>query len=168
MGHPHFEKDGKLLQADKKYSDLKQRQKEQITRWIEEAFSSYLSNHGKLPDKVGKAQIAGHVLLQMDKVGIWLPEGEAKRRCSAVISRLVRKYEAGKEPFLFRQSEYVTEYDKRNTQRVTLKLNKTTDSDIISYLDLMTNKQGYIKGLIRRDIGEHHETEGNDPVGKTE
>ena len=43
-------------------------------------------------------------------------------------------------------------YDKENTKRVYIKLNKNTDSDILSYLDSKPNKQGYIKSLIRKDM----------------
>jgi len=43
-------------------------------------------------------------------------------------------------------------YDKDNTVQVKLKLNKKTDADIISWLDDISNKQGYIKELIRADI----------------
>lgn len=40
-------------------------------------------------------------------------------------------------------------YDKANTKGIYLKLNKTTDADIISFLDTINNKQGFIKNLIR-------------------
>lgn len=43
-------------------------------------------------------------------------------------------------------------YDKDNTIQVKLKLNKKTDADLISWLDDISNKQGYIKELIRSDI----------------
>ena len=43
-------------------------------------------------------------------------------------------------------------YDKDNTVQVKLKLNKKTDADLISWLDDISNKQGYIKELIRSDI----------------
>lgn len=157
MGHPHFEKDGKLLQADKKFSDLKQRQKEQMNSWIEEAFSSYVKKHERVPGEKGMSEIVGYVLLRMDKAGIWLPEAEAKRRCNAVVSRLIIKYEAGLSPTLFKQSEYISEYDKMNTMRVTLKLNKSTDADIIEHLAPIPNRQGYIKCLIRRDMQGGHD-----------
>ena len=42
-------------------------------------------------------------------------------------------------------------YDKENTVSVRLKLNKKTDADIISKLESVDNKQGYIKRLIRED-----------------
>lgn len=44
-------------------------------------------------------------------------------------------------------------YDRANTVKVMLKLNKKTDADILEKLDTVDNKQGYIKGLIRDDIG---------------
>ena len=43
-------------------------------------------------------------------------------------------------------------YDKANTIGVYLKLNKKTDADIILALESVGNKQGFIKGLIRREI----------------
>ena len=43
-------------------------------------------------------------------------------------------------------------YDKAHTQAVMLKLNKTTDADILEKLQQTENKQGYIKGLIRKDL----------------
>lgn len=52
----------------------------------------------------------------------------------------------------FDQIAYIAEYDKANTQRVALKLNKTHDADIIKHLEAQGNKQGYIKALIRADI----------------
>jgi len=40
-------------------------------------------------------------------------------------------------------------YDKKNTQRISLKLNKTTDSDILVWLNDQASKQGAIKDAIR-------------------
>lgn len=44
-------------------------------------------------------------------------------------------------------------YDKKNTVQVRMKLNKKTDKDILKKLNEVPNKQGYIKKLIRKDIG---------------
>ena len=46
-------------------------------------------------------------------------------------------------------------YDKANTKQVAIKLNITTDADILEWLAKQPNKQGYIKQLIRRDIAIH-------------
>ena len=43
-------------------------------------------------------------------------------------------------------------YDKANTKGLYLKLNLTTDADIIEFLATTENIQGYIKARIRKDI----------------
>lgn len=45
-------------------------------------------------------------------------------------------------------------YDASHTKQVMLKLNLTTDADILAKLDEVENKQGYIKALIRADMKE--------------
>lgn len=47
-----------------------------------------------------------------------------------------------------------SKYDKNNTVRMSIKLNKNTDKDILDKLEKVGNKQGYIKELIRRDIAK--------------
>ena len=44
-------------------------------------------------------------------------------------------------------------YDDKNTVRLSLKLNKNTDKDIIEKLKSVPSMQGYIKELIRKDLG---------------
>lgn len=48
------------------------------------------------------------------------------------------------------QAQY--RYDKKNTRQIILKLNNKTDADIISKLEDVENKQGYIKDLVRSDL----------------
>ena len=43
--------DGKLLQTDKKYSNLKMKQKENINLWIAEEIRAYYKLNGKMPRK---------------------------------------------------------------------------------------------------------------------
>lgn len=50
------------------------------------------------------------------------------------------------------QKEAVRRYDKEHTKQIILKLNLTTDKDILDKLESEENKQGYIKALIREDI----------------
>ena len=45
-------------------------------------------------------------------------------------------------------------YNKENTVQISLKLNRSTDADLIDSLNRVANKRGYIKELIRRDIAE--------------
>ena len=43
-------------------------------------------------------------------------------------------------------------YEATNVTRVCLKLNKKTDADILKALGETENKQGFIKGCIRKEI----------------
>ena len=52
------------------------------------------------------------------------------------------------------QRKATAKYDAEHTVQVKLKLNKEHDADIIEALNNASNKQGYIKKLIRRDIVE--------------
>lgn len=45
-------------------------------------------------------------------------------------------------------------YDAAHTARVTLKLNRATDADILAKLAAVDSKQGYIKSLIRADLAK--------------
>ena len=47
---------------------------------------------------------------------------------------------------------HTKKYDAENTVRIAVKLNKTTDADIIEFLEASGNKQGTIKNLIREAI----------------
>lgn len=49
------------------------------------------------------------------------------------------------------QKRAVANYDKKNTIGIYLKLNKTTDADIIEMLEQAENKQGLIKQLLREN-----------------
>ena len=50
------------------------------------------------------------------------------------------------------QRRAIKKYEKENTKRFSLKLNKKTDRDILERLDEVENKTQYIKMLIRKDI----------------
>lgn len=58
---------------------------------------------------------------------------------------------------MYTQNQYKAsmKYDAANTRQIKMKLNIRTDADILKKLDSVSNKQGYIKSLIRRDIYEH-------------
>lgn len=45
-----------------------------------------------------------------------------------------------------------TKYNNANTIQVAFRFNINTDYDIIKWLELKDNKQGYIKQLIRADM----------------
>ena len=45
-------------------------------------------------------------------------------------------------------------YNAKMVHHQNIALNKGTDADIIRHLESMTNKQGYIKALIRADMAK--------------
>ena len=45
-----------------------------------------------------------------------------------------------------------TRYDALHTKQFNIKLNKNTDADILTHLTGISNKQGYVKSLIRADM----------------
>ena len=49
-------------------------------------------------------------------------------------------------------SKAAYKWDLANTTRIGLKLQNNTDRDILTVLDRIGNKQGYIKRLIRDDL----------------
>lgn len=51
------------------------------------------------------------------------------------------------------RQKYIKKYQKDNLRRVVVKLNRKTDQEILEKLDSVDNVQGYIKGLILKDIG---------------
>ena len=52
----------------------------------------------------------------------------------------------------YAQQKASKKYDKSHTKSVLLKLNLASDADILTRLDEVSNKQGYIKSLVRNDI----------------
>jgi len=52
------------------------------------------------------------------------------------------------------ETEARKKWVKENTSTVCIRLNHNTDSDIVKKLDTITNRQGYIKELIRQDIAK--------------
>lgn len=54
-----------------------------------------------------------------------------------------------------RQRKYSSEYKKKNYINMSLFLDKDTDADVIEKLSSVTNRKGYIVGLIRKDMAEN-------------
>lgn len=45
-------------------------------------------------------------------------------------------------------------WDRENTRMFRIKVMRTTESDILEWLESQPNISGYIKKLIRKDMGE--------------
>lgn len=53
------------------------------------------------------------------------------------------------------QLRAAAKYAKKKIKKMTFSFNRETDADILEKLESVDNKQGYIKGLIRKDIQEN-------------
>ena len=58
----HKKIDGQLLQMNKKFTDLKIKQKDKITGWVYEEYKKYVTEHDKAPDSLADEQIVEAVL----------------------------------------------------------------------------------------------------------
>ena len=73
--------DGKLLQTDKKYSNLKMKQKENINLWIGQEIREYYKENGRMPRKEQEFQMVLDKLYdRIEKADIWIPYGEIHKR----------------------------------------------------------------------------------------
>lgn len=53
-------------------------------------------------------------------------------------------------------------YDREKTVRLSLKLNKITDRDILEYLESTGNKQGAVKAALREKMHSEKEKDKNE------
>jgi len=87
----HVKVDGKLFQTNKKWSALKQRQRDWIYEQLRIAHDAYIESSEKLPMKKRKDIIIDAVYAKVEERGIWIPYGEYHSHVSVFIDRLNRK-----------------------------------------------------------------------------
>lgn len=51
-----------------------------------------------------------------------------------------------------KQKAYQVEFQKNNTTRIRFQLNNEYDADIIEFMNTLSNKNGYLKELVREDM----------------
>lgn len=76
----HKNVNGKLLQMDKTYSSLKQRQKEKIADWMYEETLLFYHQHGKMPAGDECVEIINQVYQCIEQAEIWIPFSEIETR----------------------------------------------------------------------------------------
>lgn len=67
---------GRLLQTDKKFSALKEKQKTKIAEWIYEAYRKCYVESGKIPTKKNDSEILSYVFAKIDEAQIWILDEE--------------------------------------------------------------------------------------------
>ena len=86
--------DGKLLQTDKKYSQLKLKQKEKIADWMFQATRDYYTKKYVFPNEKHLEEVVNSVYEKIVAAEIWIPYGEVfkhYRSKRSDINKRVRK-----------------------------------------------------------------------------
>lgn len=92
----HRKIDGRLLQTNKKYSNLKLKQKEKIYAWMFEETKIYHDRNGKCPEKKEEDEIiVDAVCDRIDKADIWIPYGEVLKHYRSIKVKICRRIRSG-------------------------------------------------------------------------
>ncbi|MCL2222408.1 MAG: hypothetical protein FWC20_09030 [Oscillospiraceae bacterium] len=90
-GKNHVIVNGTLLQINKKWSHLKQKQRDWIYETTRSEHKKYVEEKNRLPMKAGKRKLIAAVEAKVDSRGIWLPFGELENGIGRYIDRLNRR-----------------------------------------------------------------------------
>jgi len=75
-----------LIQTNKKFSQLKQSQKEWIAQRLREKYIDSCKDTGKKPSNEVRDNILSEVYIEIEDKGIWIPFGEVKKYYYSKIS----------------------------------------------------------------------------------
>jgi hypothetical protein len=90
-GKNHVKVNGTLLQTNKKWSQLKQKQKDWIYGIVRAEHEKFIEENDRLPMKTGKKKLVAVIETKIDERGIWLPSHELEQGICKYIDRLNRK-----------------------------------------------------------------------------
>ena len=94
---------GRLLQTDKKFSALREKQKIKIAEWIYEAYRKCYLESGKIPVKKNDSEVLSDVFVKIEEAQIWIPDGEIYAYCHKRKGKLQKRLE--KEFFIEQLTE---------------------------------------------------------------
>ena len=89
----HERINGKLLHTNKKFSQLKERQKAKISEWLYEYYKNYVDDNGREPKN---DDVVFSVYQQIETAEIWLPLGELSRYYASRKAKIRKRYEKAK------------------------------------------------------------------------
>ena len=85
---------GKLLQINKKFDQLKEHQRVQIAEWLYEAYKEIRTGRKRTPNREDDAQIIGAVMKKISDAEIWIPEHEVEMYYKGKKIRYAKRFEA--------------------------------------------------------------------------
>ena len=83
--------DGRLLQTDKRFDQLKMKQRDKIATWYYEAYRDSFFRNKRLPDRQEDERILDLVIEQIESAGIWIPEYEVEQHFSSKKSKIAQR-----------------------------------------------------------------------------
>ena len=90
-GKNHVKVNGTLLQTNKKWSQLKQKQRDWIYEVTRAEHEKFIEEQDRLPMKTGKKKLIETIKAKIDERGIWLPSHELEQGVGKYIDKLNRK-----------------------------------------------------------------------------
>lgn len=75
----HIKVNGNLLNMDKRFGHLKQKQKEKISEWLYLETLEFYNLNGKMPNKNRRNEILNTVYEKIQENSIWIPYSEVVR-----------------------------------------------------------------------------------------
>lgn len=72
----HANSNGRLVQTNKRYSQLKQKQKEKIINWMYQGTKKYVAEHATYPSGTDAYEVVDLVYQKIQDAGILIPYGE--------------------------------------------------------------------------------------------
>jgi 8-oxo-dGTP diphosphatase len=88
--------DGKLLQTDKHFSQLKGTQKDKINQWLYEEYKRIYDRVSKPPDSRHNDAILDAVYAKINGAEIWIPCGEVRQYFYSRKNTFRKRYEKEK------------------------------------------------------------------------
>ena len=133
--------DGRLIQTDKRFSALKNKQKEKINGWLFNEYSKIYDKVGLPPDSRWNSQILEAVYSKIEEAEIWIPYYE------------VEKY------FYSRKTKFKNRYEKRLAAQKEAAAK--AGSDIHIDMEKLRSDIGQIKGIGEARLNEIMEVISN-------
>ncbi|MGG3523853.1 transposase [Bacillus pseudomycoides] len=93
----HIKVNGQIRQTNKKWSHLRQQQREHISNWLRWEYTKFVQvNHRRLK-KYEHDEILSEVMDRIEEREIWIPYGEVKRYYLSKIGKWLQKTESERE-----------------------------------------------------------------------
>jgi len=144
----HVKVGDKLLQTNKKWSHLKQKQREWIATTTKNEYDRYITTHKKIPSKSGKAKIIDNVYDKINEREIWIPFHEAKVHIGKYIDGQNRKA----HDIVCEDGEMVTVVSEKKTKKVGTAKKLKLKPPTVKFGEIGAEIKEYFHENMKKDI----------------